>query len=115
MASNHVTSPIQAGIKPIVNTLTGKQPQDPLIKAIADFLFANVVGRNDWGEIDSLSQSRALVLEVEAKLGHIIDRQTNLRYIDGRIGSQCTFDGGPMMAFRSNMTVVCSPKNGQLL
>jgi len=45
-------------------------------------------------------------LEVEAKLGHIIDKQTNLRYYDHRIGSQCTFDGGPNMAFRSNMTVI---------
>ncbi len=60
---------------PWERSLTGRAPLSPLTKEIADFLFLNVVNRPDWGEL----KAHKIDVEIEAKLGLLIDKNTNQR------------------------------------
>lgn len=76
-------------------------PQDELSKIVADFLFAKVIERPD------LTSSGA-ILEVEAKIGQILDRTTNER-LNIPVMNECVInkeDGRMRTAFKSSMTEV---------
>lgn len=83
-------------------SITGNKPYDDLTKVIADWLFITVVNRNDWGELN-LHQ---VEVEIEAKLGQIIDTATNHRY-QLPVQSECILTVRPGdIQFRSSMTEV---------
>ncbi|EPE33996.1 CYTH-like phosphatase [Glarea lozoyensis ATCC 20868] len=75
-------------------------PTKGMTKAVADFFYSEVVSRNDFGELSS----RGVEIEIEAKLGHLIDRATNHRY-QLPILSECVLAPNPNIAFKSSMTL----------
>src|ERR1019366_7665904 len=84
---NHQPSPavVRAGpsdpphashlLGPWEESITGKKPFEQMTKLVADFLYMNVIDREDIGELSS----RGIDVEIEAKLGQIIDKETNER------------------------------------
>ncbi|KAK3385415.1 CYTH-like domain-containing protein [Podospora didyma] len=81
-------------------SITNTTPQESLTKVVADFLFKYVVLSEDMGEI----QSRGVQFEIEAKLGTLVDKETNKR-VSMSVLSDCVVDDGhSWMAFRSSMT-----------
>ncbi|KAL4974863.1 CYTH-like domain-containing protein [Aspergillus desertorum] len=56
-------------------SITGLEPFEEITKTICDFLFKHVVLRNDAvaGPPGATAQGQGAIVEVEAKLGHIID------------------------------------------
>lgn len=80
-----------------------KRPQDQMTKVVADWLYHNVVSRTDYGELSS----RGVEVEIEAKLGQLIDRETNDRYALP-VQSECILEQTGALAFRSSMTEVCN-------
>ena len=85
---------------PWEQSLLGTRPMDDITKAVADFLYLNVVANDRMGEINS----RGIEFEIEAKLGTLIDRQTNQRMAIGA-QSECVLSRGDAV-FRSSMTEV---------
>lgn len=89
----------------IINTL----PAEELTRTVSDFLFENVVLRNDVG-VAPAGGGRGLgaVLEIEAKIGQLIDLNTNDR-LQLPVMTECVLDHqNPNMrtAFKSSMTEV---------
>ncbi|AEO68177.1 uncharacterized protein THITE_2117601 [Thermothielavioides terrestris NRRL 8126] len=81
-------------------SITNSVPREQFTKAIADFLFQYVILNQDMGEI----QSRGVKFEIEAKLGMLIDKNTNQR-VELPILSECILsDNGNWLGFRSSMT-----------
>lgn len=68
---------------------------------VADFLFVHVVNSEDMGEV----RSREIKFEIEAKLGTLIDKDTNHRISRG-IESEVVLQDNGRTAFRSSMTDV---------
>ena len=114
---NHQVSPAAPGasainappdptilLGPWEKSITGSPPIDQTTKKIADFLFTTVVSRSDLGELSS----RGVEIEIEAKLGHLIDKQTNVRFEPNvRIETECVLaENSNLIAFRSSMTDV---------
>ena len=83
-------------------SISDTTPVNDLTKAIADFLYLEVVNRNDWGELES----RGVAVEIEAKLGQLIDKETNQRYWLPVL-SECVLAPSNRISFRSSMTEVC--------
>ncbi len=83
-------------------SITGVKPVEQVTKLVADFLYMNVVSRGDLGEL----ASRGVEIEIEAKLGHIIDKETNERY-RLPVRSECILVENGRTSFRSSMTEVC--------
>ena len=87
----------------IVNIL----PNEELTRIVADFLFAEVVNRRDIGTGPAGSGSGA-VLEVEAKLGQLVDKNTNDR-LRLPVMTECVIsknDPNLRVMFKSSMTEV---------
>lgn len=82
-------------------TITGLKPYEEASKKIADFLFHNVVNNPDMQEI----ASRGIKFEIEAKLGTLIDKDTNHR-VDRHLASEAVLEIGARTAFKSSMTEV---------
>jgi hypothetical protein len=82
-------------------SISDTTPVNDITKVIADFLFLEVVNRNDWGEL----QSRGVQVEIEAKLGQLIDKDTNQRYWLP-VASECVLAPTSRVSFRSSMTEV---------
>ncbi|CAI4214514.1 unnamed protein product [Parascedosporium putredinis] len=80
-------------------TIANVKPIDELNKAVADFLFLNVINNQDAVEIASLG----IAFEIEAKLGTIIDKDTNER-VAYMVASECLLQDRGQLAFRSSMT-----------
>ncbi|KFY35629.1 hypothetical protein V494_05750 [Pseudogymnoascus sp. VKM F-4513 (FW-928)] len=80
-------------------SISDTTPVNDLTKAIADFLYLEVVNRNDWGELES----RGVAVEIEAKLGQLIDKETNQRYYLPVL-SECVLAPSNRISFRSSMT-----------
>jgi mRNA capping enzyme, beta chain len=72
-----------------------------MTKLVADFLYLKVVSRGDLGEL----ASRGVEIEIEAKLGQLIDKDTNERYSLPVI-SECILAENARLGFRSSMTEV---------
>ncbi|OBT72999.1 hypothetical protein VF21_07860 [Pseudogymnoascus sp. 05NY08] len=101
----------EAGVSPAATTkyddilgpwepsISDTTPVNDLTKAIADFLYLEVVNRNDWGELES----RGVAVEIEAKLGQLIDKETNQRYYLPVL-SECVLAPSNRISFRSSMT-----------
>ncbi|MCJ1477984.1 mRNA-capping enzyme subunit beta [Lambiella insularis] len=82
-------------------------PAEELTRTIADFLFNEVVNRNDvgFGPAGGGSGSGA-VLEIEAKLGQLVDKNTNDR-LRLPVMTECVIsksDPNLRVAFKSSMT-----------
>lgn len=82
-------------------SLTGLKPFEDVSRQVADFLFLNVINTPDMREISS----RGIQFEIEAKLGTLIDRDTNQR-VDRGIASECVLMDNSRVAFKSSMTEV---------
>ncbi|KAH6877148.1 CYTH-like domain-containing protein [Thelonectria olida] len=80
-------------------SITGVKPYEEITKTVADWLFINVINNEDMQEI----LSRGIQFEIEAKLGTLIDKDTNQR-VDRLIDSECVIHDGGRIAFRSSMT-----------
>jgi len=97
MPANHPS----ALLGPWEESITGKKPFEQMAKLVADFLYMNVVSRGDLGEL----ASRGVEIEIEAKLGQLIDKETNERYYLP-VRSECILTDGARVGFRSSMTEV---------
>jgi hypothetical protein len=86
---------------PWEKSITGKKPFEQITKIVADWLFLNVVSRGDDGEL----ASRGVEIEIEAKLGQLIDRETHERYFVP-VQSECVLRDNPRVTFKSSMTEV---------
>jgi polynucleotide 5'-triphosphatase len=82
-------------------SIVGTKPNDQITKLVADFLYMHVVSRGDLGEL----ASRGVVVEIEAKLGQLIDKETNERY-RLPVLSECVLHERTNVGFRSSMTEV---------
>lgn len=91
----------QDGLGPWEASITGVKPFEELSKTVADFLFIHVVNSSDMQEISS----RGIQFEIEAKLGTLIDKDTNHR-VDRFLDSECVLHDNGRVAFRSSMTEV---------
>ncbi|KAF4624563.1 hypothetical protein G7Y89_g13608 [Cudoniella acicularis] len=80
--------------------ITGTKPVDQMNRTVADFFFRNVVSRGDLGELSS----RGVEIEIEAKLGQLIDKETNQRF-QLPVLTGCIVAESPRIGFRSSMTV----------
>jgi hypothetical protein len=76
-------------------------PLDHLVKVVADFLFQHICLSEFAGEI----KARGIQWEVEAKLGTIVDRNTNSR-VGYPINGECALTPDARVAFKSSMTLV---------
>lgn len=82
--------------------ITGVKPFEEVSKAIADFIFVNVVSNPNNGEI----VNRGVQFEIEAKLGTIIDKSTSQR-VETDAATECVLARDPKsLAFKSSMTAV---------
>jgi polynucleotide 5'-triphosphatase len=86
---------------PWEESITGKKPFEQMTKVVADFLYMNVVSRDDFGELSS----RGIEVEIEAKLGQLINKDTNERY-QLPVQSECVLVQDQRVSFRSSMTEV---------
>jgi hypothetical protein len=82
-------------------SITGAKPYDEISRRVADFLFVNVIAHPDSGEI----HSRGIQFEIEAKLGTLIDKDTNYR-VYKQVDTECLLHDTGRVAFKSSMTEV---------
>lgn len=82
-------------------SITGVKPYEEMSRAVADFLFIHVINAQDAQEITS----RGIEFEIEAKLGTLIDKDTNHR-VEKSIDSECVLRDTGRVAFKSSMTEV---------
>lgn len=91
----------QSILGPWEASIMGVKPYEELSKTVADFIFINVVTNNDFKEIIS----RGIQFEIEAKLGTLIDKDTNVR-VDKLLDTECILHDTGRIAFRSSTTEV---------
>jgi hypothetical protein len=82
-------------------SIIGYRPYEEVPKRVADWLFHQVVTRLDAGEL----ASRGVEIEIEAKLGQLIDKGTNERF-RLPIESECILSNTAKVLFKSSMTEV---------
>ncbi|CCU82870.1 mRNA capping nucleoside-triphosphatase,putative [Blumeria hordei DH14] len=80
-------------------SITGQRPTDHMSKVVGDFLFYNCVTRSDIGELSSLG----VQIEIEAKFGELIDKETNQRYYLP-VKSECVLAENSRVGFKSNLS-----------
>ncbi|KAF4594440.1 mRNA capping enzyme, beta subunit, structural domain protein [Ophiocordyceps camponoti-floridani] len=80
-------------------SITGVKPYEEISKTVADFIFIHVVNHPDFQEI----ASRGIQFEIEAKLGTLIDKDTNCR-VDRLLDTESILRDTGRVAFRSSMT-----------
>lgn len=75
------STPPVGSLGPWEPSITGFIPHEEITKILCDFLFQNVVMRNDVaaGPAGSAAAGHGAIIEVEAKLGHIIDQDRGER------------------------------------
>jgi len=81
--------------------IIGVKPYEEVSKTIADFIFINVISNPDNGEIIN----RGVQFEIEAKLGTLIDKDTNER-VDKYVSTECVLQDTGRIAFKSSMSAV---------
>ena len=101
--------PDDGPLGPWEHTFTNIIPADEVTKLVADFLFPNVVLNNEVG-VAPAGGGRGLgaVLEIEAKIGRLIDKNTNDR-LQMPVMNECVIshtDPNLRVAFESSMTEV---------
>jgi hypothetical protein len=77
------------------------KPADAIAKSVADWLYKLVVSRPDIGELSS----RGVQVEIEAKLGQLINKDTGVRY-SLPITTEAVLLESNRIGFRSSMTEV---------
>ena len=82
-------------------SITGIRPYEEITKAVADWLFVHVVSRPDAGEL----ASRGVEVEIEAKLGQLIHKDTNERF-ELPVVTECILSEKARVSFVSSMTEV---------
>jgi hypothetical protein len=96
-------------------SITGFIPHEEITKALCDFLFQHVVMRNDVnaGVAGSTAVGQGTIIEVEAKLGHIIDMDSRDRiHLPILTESVINKENGRFRtSFESKMTVVSHSTN----
>ncbi|KAF4454032.1 mRNA-capping enzyme subunit beta [Fusarium austroafricanum] len=106
--------PVEPGPQEILGqwepSITGVKPFEETSRQLADFLFMKVLDTPDMGEISS----RGIQFEIEAKLGTLIDKDTNQR-IDRGLASECVLMDSNRVAFKSSMTEAAHKKNNDYL
>ena len=111
LAPQASTRPV-GSLGPWEPSITGLIPFEEITKSLCDFLFKHVVMRNDVavGGAGSVATGQGTIIEVEAKLGHVIDqdRRERLR-LPVLTESVINRDSGFRTAFESSMTVVSDP------
>ncbi|KAH8816567.1 putative mRNA capping nucleoside-triphosphatase [Xylogone sp. PMI_703] len=80
-------------------SILGTRPTDAMTKLLADWIYLKVVSRADIGELSS----RGVEVEIEAKLGQLIDSDTNQRY-HVPVQSECILAETGRVRFVSSMT-----------
>ncbi|KAJ5980418.1 hypothetical protein N7481_007716 [Penicillium waksmanii] len=103
-------SPAQEGALGIWEpSITGFIPHEEITHELCDFLFRHVVARNDvsTGPAGAAATGAGAIIEVEAKLGHIIDQDRRERLVlpiktEAIISKETA---GFRTSFESNMTV----------
>ncbi|KAF7856025.1 hypothetical protein EAF04_009981 [Stromatinia cepivora] len=80
-------------------SISGTQPRAEMTKLVADFLYMNVVSREDTREL----ASRGVEVEIEAKLGQLVSKETNQR-LSLPIRSETVLMDNQFIAFKSTMT-----------
>jgi len=98
MENDSVTGSLLGAWEP---SIMGTKPIEEMTKVVADFLWGLVVSRPDIGEL----ASRGVEIEIEAKLGQLINKETNIRY-QLPIATECIVQDPQRMTFRSSMTEV---------
>jgi polynucleotide 5'-triphosphatase len=83
-------------------SITGTKPYEEITKIVADWLFSHVVNRPDAMEL----ASRGVEVEIEAKLGQLINKETNDR-IHLPVQTECLLPNDGRVSFKSSMTEVC--------
>lgn len=91
----------QSVLGPWEASITGVKPYEEMSKTVADFIFIHVVNNPDMKEITS----RGIQFEIEAKLGTLIDKDTNYR-VDRLLDTECVLHDNGRVAFKSSMTEV---------
>ncbi|EGY15578.1 mRNA-capping enzyme subunit beta [Verticillium dahliae VdLs.17] len=99
VADHNPNNEIVAILGPWEPSITGVKPTDEIAKNVADFLYLNVVANPDSGEI----ANRGVEFEIEAKLGTLIDKDTNER-VEKFVTTACLLHDTGRIAFRSSMT-----------
>ena len=107
-----VTEPTIGLLGPWEPSITGVIPYEEVTKIICDFLFQQVVLRKDIaaGPAGAVATGSTAVLEVEAKLGQLIDRDRGCR-LQLPVLSECVVskdDAGYRTKFESSMSLVSS-------
>jgi polynucleotide 5'-triphosphatase len=110
--NGHIPAPQPVGqiedpsriLGPWEKSITGKKPFEHMTKIVADWLYVNVVSRDDLGEL----ASRGVEVEIEAKLGQLIDKDTSQRYMLPVL-SECVLADNGRIGFKSSMTEVWWP------
>jgi polynucleotide 5'-triphosphatase len=82
-------------------SIIGTRPYEEVSKLVADWLFLNVVSRPDAGEL----AGRGVEIEIEAKLGQLINKDTNERFFLP-VQSECILAENGRVGFHSTMTEV---------
>lgn len=82
-------------------SIIGYRPFEEVSRKVADWLFHQVVTRPDAGEL----ASRGVEVEIEAKLGQLIAKDTNER-VWFPIDSECILRNTGNVTFKSSMTEV---------
>ncbi|RDW89725.1 hypothetical protein BP6252_01757 [Coleophoma cylindrospora] len=80
-------------------SISGIKPVEELSRIVADWLYGKVVSRSDIGEL----QVRGVEVEIEAKLGQLINKDTNERY-RLPVESECLLSESGRVGFKSSMT-----------
>lgn len=95
-------------------SITGVIPYEELTRTLGDFLFKHVVMRNDVNAGDAGSVGQGTMVEIEAKLGHVIDMDSRDR-IQLPVLTESVINkenGRFRTSFESKMTVVSLKSRG---
>lgn len=100
----------EGSLGPWEPSITGLIPHEEVTKIICDFLFQQVVMRKDIGAgpAGGAAEGQGAILEIEAKLGRIMDKHRGER-IRLPVLSECVLskdDPGIRTAFESSMSLV---------
>lgn len=82
-------------------SINGIKPYEEVSRLVADWLFFHVVQRPDAMELSS----RGVEVEIEAKLGQLINKDTNERF-RLPVQSECLLADNGRVSFKSSMTEV---------
>ncbi|KAK1752978.1 CYTH-like domain-containing protein [Echria macrotheca] len=92
-------NPLESLLGPWEPSITPEVPQSGITKAVADFLFQNILLHSDLNQIKSLGVN----FEIEAKLGTLVDRHTGQRVNFG-VMTECVVRDSSDLNFRSSMS-----------